>query len=636
MGLFEDERERLRKELVRRYESMTGHPPPPDYVDSVSQMMKAYGGIWVEKRGFSLTQVFVAFIVPMLIFFPFDLQRMLIPLFVILIILLVLAVFSGTFVDILVSAGIGSLEFIFKDIIPGLAVILILLIATQFLNCGSQSCFWVVSTRFGTLGALVAFFVVLAVFLLLAFFTKGITFYILTAIVGFLLLFSIIPLLSPQKYYSFCKQTFLYDTVLCKVREVRVDPLKTVKIPVTGGINVKIETPSTLYAGEPYEFAFTLTNFYERPISFNLKPSAISSYGSNIEFSQPYHPKTPELKAGEYYQDSIYLDPNEMTIEEGTCPYATEQLAVAHNIKPEEVVCSHDIPCGNQKSACAKLDIFECDCLDWAKATCSKNPLKMKLYVSHSAFFLGNSSLYYSEEITSPAYGVELTQGPLRVTTEFQPNPYIASIHQYRQDVNLYVVFKNFGGTITIKDFKVEPQNTVIHTIDKEKQIELIEEVGTEVISCRDINEILPGGKLRSGEEIGGKLCTLKPPSVKTTLIDLETNEVKEVNNVTFSFISYFCSKKKPEEGEPTGMTAWSKNWDNIYKAVDESGLCEILNKKDEKNIEKQTVQKALSYVNVLIEFNYDRSAEYYSQEVTPYTRTEECIKLQESSAAQE
>jgi len=549
------------------------------------------------------------------------LQRILLPILTLLVVLIIVLII------IAICAHVTIPGFAIDELASSIALVVALLLLAMFINCGSQSCFWVISTRFGTTGAYVAFFVVLGIFIIIAATTRGAAFWILTLFFAALFLFAI-PLISPKAYYGFCKQIpFLYGTMLCKAREVRIDPLKTVKIPVTGGISMKIETPSTLYAGEPYEFVFTLTNLYERDISFELKPSMVSSYGSDIEFIQPFKQKTSSLKPKEFYQDSVYLNPDEMTVGNRTCPYSTMQLSVAQNIKAENVTCSHDKPCENDKAACGKLDIFECDCVDWAKATCSKNSLKAKVNIEHSDFFLGNSSLYYSEKITKPAYGFELTQGPLIVITEFLPNPYIAAIHQYRESVSLYVTFRNLGGFIQVRNFKVLPQNTVIHTIDREKQLELIEEVGTQVISCRNINEILPEG-LSSGAEVGGKLCDLKPPFVKTTLIDLETNEVKELNDVTYPFLTNYCGKTKPGE---TGQTYWSTNWDKIYTAVKESGLCEILEKKDSE--EKQTVEKALAHVDVIIEFEYDRKMNYYSQEVVPYTRTEKCMELAKSSS---
>jgi hypothetical protein len=216
-------------------------------------------------------------------------------------------------------------------------------------------------------------------------------------------------------------------------------------------------------------------------------------------------------------------------------------------------------------------------------------------------------------------YGYELTQGNLRVIVEFIPNPYIASVHQYTQNVDMNVIFKNLGGEIQIKNFNVTPQNTVVRTIDNEKQMELIEEVGTEVISCRDLSEIVPD-ILPTGAEIGGKLCELKPPSiVKSTLKDLENNEVKEESSVAYSSLPSYCTGTESSGTETT-------SWKNIYNAIGQSGMCEILNEKDSKD--KPTIENAMAHVNVLVEFEYERQYPYPSDEITPYTRTKECCAI--------
>jgi hypothetical protein len=628
MGLNKDD---LRKFLVEEYEKLyQGVPPPPDKIDSysflISSIASGYGkkGVkLVEKHKLLLLKIFISFFATFLIFFPIQIQQittsLVITILIIFIILALLAIFAHLTPNFEL---VGNLLFAF-------IISLILLILSSFLNCGAQACFWVISTRIGTLGAMISFLVVLIFFLILAFAIKNFVIYIVAvSILTGILMLTMIPLLSPRNYYSFCKQIpFIYGSPLCEPREVKIDPLKTVKIPVAGGISMKIETPGTLYAGNPYEFLFTLTNYYERDVSFDLLPSIVSSYGSNIEFIQPFNQKISSLKPKEYYQDSVFLKPEEMYIKEGTCPYTTKQLSSASGSPEQKIACSIEKSCENPKAACGKLDIFECGCIDWNLATCSKNPLKAKVSVKHTGFFLGNASLYYSEEITKPVYASELTQGPLRVIIEFIPNPYITSIHQYREEVSMFVTFKNLGGDIEIKSFKVMPQNTVIHTIDKEKQVELIEEVGTEIIECRDISEILPQ-TLTTGAEVGGKLCTLKPPFVKTTLIDLEENKTIEVNNVTFSLIENYCYKKAQKSNQ-TGYVFWSSNWDKIYEAVSESGLCEFLKKKDVN--ESKIIRSALTHVDVLIEFEYNRKTEFYSQEIVPYTRTEQCMSLEKN-----
>jgi hypothetical protein len=658
MSFWGDMKKKLKERLEAYYASLRGEiPPPPEYYALKEKWSKITKSSKAgekkkpspkpgEKKKPSTTQIFIqlftAFIIPMLIFFPLDLLRILLPLCITLIALIILLAIAA------VKTGTDSvLRSTIEGVVLSLILVLFLIILTQFLNCGSQACFWVVSTRFGTLGAMLAFLIVWIIYVIIAVTTRGAKFFFITIILTIAIMFIMIPIMSPKNYYSFCKNIpFIYGTPLCKPREVRIDPLKTVKIPLSGGISVQIETPSTMYAGEPYEFIYTIKNLYSSSINFQVQPSMRSSYGSNVEFLQPYQTKKNVLDKNEFYQDSVYVDPEELQVGKGTCPYSTAQLGVAKGIYKvedieKEIECSAQKECERNKTVCVKLDIFECKCIDWIDATCSKNPLRAKLTVTHTGNFIGNSSLFYSEDIVPPAYGYELIQGPLSVIVEFQPNPYIAKIHQYRQDVSVYVRLKNLGGTIKIKNFKLEPLNTVIHTIDKEKGVEVIEEVGSEIISCKNIDEIIPNGVMDYGVEVGGKLCSIKPPFVKTTIKDLENYTIVEVNNVTYNSIKDFCEKKKvfglenitnmPIENVSNISIYWSKAWDRIYETVGQTGLCEILNRKDEDK-DKQIVEKALSHVDIILSFEYERKGDYYSGEIVPYTRTEECMKREEES----
>jgi hypothetical protein len=575
-----------------------------------------------NRKKISIWQILAALIIPILIFFPFQLQNVLIPLAIIFIILIILTV---------------ALRLIFlplMDLILNLVIIISLLILTQFINCGNQACFWVLSTRIGTLGAYLVFFGILFLFIILAISLSGFKFWASSIALTILIIF-FISWISPKSWYAFCKNIpFLSSQPYCNPRVVKVDPIKTITIPVGGGISVKIEPASTLYAGEPYEFSFSILNKYERPIEFTIQPSIISSYGKGIEFIQPFQQKTNKLSAGESYQDSVYINPNELKAGKETCSYWAKQIAIAKGfyktdiwgkiseVYTDKVECARDKPC-KDNFICGEIGTFDCICIDWTIATCSKESLRAKINVKHSGFFLGSGKLYYSENITKPVYATKLVQGPLSVTLEFQPNPYIAQVHKYVEDVSLYVTFKNEGGgDIDIRDFKVEPQNTVIHTIDKEKEIEIIEEVGTQIISCRNIDEILHGYELKSGQEVGGILCKLAPPHVKLTIKNLTSNTVEEAS-VSLNYLKQFCNRKENEK-----TSEWNKNWENVFKTIDNTGLCEILSKKEETG-EKRQVERGLSFVNVIVEFYYERSADYFSSEIIPYTRTKECLELE-------
>ncbi|MEM5815063.1 MAG: hypothetical protein QXD89_01065 [Candidatus Aenigmatarchaeota archaeon] len=583
----------------------------------------------IEKN--LLLQIFVAMIVPFIVFFPNIVQNMALILGIVLIVLIVVIFLLKKSI----SFGLFS-TISLTDTVIAIFFVIFLLLASSFLNCGQNSCFWIISNRFGTIPAYLIFFIVFFYFLVLALITNGVKFWIAVGI-STLTLYILIPFLSPQNWYRFCKNiSFLNTMEICKSREVKIDQLKTVKIPTTGGINVRIDTPSTLYGGSNYEYTFLISNQYEKPIYFEVTPSIISSYGENIEFLSDFQQKTSQLKPKEYYQDSFILDKNKIKIGEGSCPWKADLIARAKGYYKTDVFgriieinttlipCASDKNCSSEKEACGKLDMWECECIDWDKATCSKFPLKAKLKIKHSGVMIGNVSLYYSEKTVKPAYGFEFTQGPLTMIVELQPNPYIASIHQYREEVSLFLTLKSNSGEISIKNIKVTPLNLPIRTIDKEKQIEIVEEIGTETVECRSISEFIPNGKIMSGQELGGKLCSLKPPSVKTTIKEMQTQTIKEIGDVTYPFIKEYCSKKEIN----TKNIEMRSRLSSLYSTIDQTGLCEILSKKEGE--EKAIVEKAISYTTILIEVEYEREGEYYSKDIIPYTRTEECMKLKE------
>ena len=529
-----------------------------------------------------------------------------------------------------VTLGAGKIA----PIISVLLLIFLIFLFSQYFNCGKSTCYELLSRRLGTTITAVILLVLIVVGLVLCVFDGG-AFIFMTIIFGGLIFFLIPYLSDPQVYFQACSQIpYLVGSFACKSREVWIDPLQTVKIPVGGGLGLSFGSAETgyqpvslLYAGEPYEFDFIVTSYYEQPITFKISPAMLSSYGSGIEFVQPYDQRKDTLNPKEFYPDIIRMDPEQITVKDtSTCPYTGLQINRTQGITIQEVTCASDKPCGDPKYACVKIGNFECDCVDWAKATCSKDTLKAKMNIKHSGFFRGIAKLYYSPTQTSPQPATELTQGPLSVIIEFQPNPYIATIHQYRQDVSIYVRFKNMGGDITIKSFKILPQNTVIHTVDNGKEMELIEEVGTQTINCNDINGILSDGFLPSGQEAGGKLCTITPPFIKTTLKDRRDNKVVEETGVTLDDRYAYCNNAQSVEETSAGSTFWGIDWSGIYNGVKESGMCEIL--RGSSTEEKRTVENSLTYTQVVVEIQYERSATFLSHDITPYTRTEECLNL--------
>jgi hypothetical protein len=544
-------------------------------------------------------------------------------------------------------------------------------------------------------------------------------------------LFFIIPFgISYGKPYSIC-MNLPFISQYCNPREVRVQGPEIVTIPVSGGVSLtygapEIERPSaTLYAGEPYEYTFTFTNHYSVPITFKLNMSIVSRYATGVKFNIPFNQRISELKANEFYQDGVFIDPAQLTAEEVYgCPYYVWQINATQKIPAEKIECAKDKPCNITGKSCVKTDYMECKCVGWNETTCSGAALYLQTDVEHTGYFVGLANLYYSSINEPPKPAYRLTQGPLSVTVEFQPNPYIGPVHYYRNDTSLYVTFKNMGGDITITSFNVTPLVTNITTIDKEKGMMLEEIVGVDKKWCRE--EEIVGRFIPNKREFSLMLCKLTPPYVNTTLIDLRENRTIEINNVTFDRILYYCNKIRApqnywnvidwykegdvievpgnftirigrisieevtnsvptkwsveinvtlpsgasilknytsneqfkEEGlrfiveaflerptilgtrerlvqlnitanistEVSGYTFWSSYWENIYKGIDESGLCELLKKGNES--ESKIVSNALKYTQVKIEFTYVRKTTFESGKIVPYTRTEECMAL--------
>jgi hypothetical protein len=631
-------RERLRIKMYEASLAMSGMTPA-EIKDNLKDSKAWKNAASFVKEQKSQMPLFLKIFIPLLIvfqaFFPsFITWEITLPFLALLIVGVILVVLAAYFT----GGAVLSFLNIMLDVLVPIAIIAILSLLVQ--SFGSPEYFQVLSIKYGTFAASAALLILTVLGLILVKIKSPLAFIFASCFFG-VFLFLILPLaLGSSATYKLCSQIPFLSSV-CPSREVRIDELKTVKIPVSGGIDLKFGTEQTnwqpagtLYAGEPYEFSFTLTNYYEEPISFDLEPMMLSEYGSKLKFIQSFNERKNSLQPKESYPDSAFMNPEEMKVEEVSgCPYTLLQINVTKKIPIEQIPCAYDKPCEDEKMACVKTGNFECDCVDWATATCSKSSVEAEVQVKHSGFFRGSAKLYYSESSTSAAPGFELSQGPLSVVIELQPNPYIASIHQYRKDVSIFVTFKNKGGDMTIKSFKVEPQNTVVHTIDRQKGVELIEEVGAQIINCRSITELLPDGFLPSGAEISGKLCTITPPFVKTTLEELKNNQILETNGVTYDKMSDYCNKVKPETTEESTTTSsWSINWDKIYDSVKESGTCEVLNRENKEDNEKQTIENSLAFTEIVVDFQYERTALFKSDSITPYTRTEECMKLAEAN----
>lgn len=441
-----------------------------------------------------------------------------------------------------------------------------------------------------------------------------------------------ISFLASANWYSTCKKIpFLSTSSFCNPVEKRIDEAKVERIPTRGGIETKINVPETLYAGENYQYSFYIYNDYEEPISIKLKPTLIiKDYG--LELYSPFNQKTEIIKNKKAYQDLIIFDSQLATpTNPNTCPWLAELIAKNKGfysrdennklvVDVSKVECAMDKPCESENEACVKTAIYECKCVDWVEATCKRNEVKAKLFVSHTGFIIGNISLYYSEIITKPRPAIEFRQGPVSLKLELLPNPYVPSVHKYVENVLLFVTIKSNSGNISVSKISVYAANTNITTVDREKEIEVLEEIGTEIIECKDASEAFPF-VIPSGKEVGGVVCKLKPPHVRVEVRDLKNNTVTEITNVTIPFIKKYCEKKDVE----TEIEGWASSWDQVYSLVDKTGLCEYLKTQSR---EKKVIESALSYTTIFVRVDYLREDVYYSKSIQPYTRTQKCIEL--------
>ena len=613
-----------------------------------------------RSSGNFLINVFIIMMIVLQAFFPKMATYTTIIIAIIFIIALVAIAFA-----LLGTAGTSAMiigDAIMNFLIP---VFILLLVSIFIKLIGSPNYYDYIYKNVNPIAALFSLLIALGIGMAIA--KSGGSKFILGSFIYALALFIIIPafiaMFSENPWGLCVKLPFLPD--YCNPRETIVNSVSYVSIPTTGGISVDIDTSNTLYAGEPYEFRFRITNRYKKPIEFHVVPTIISNYG-DVEFKPEYTQLKTTLKPGEYYDDYVPIQPDKIKLaDKGSCFYTTYQIAYANGytfdngtIDTSQVECAIDKPCPSAKQACAKVDAFECKCVNWTSVTCSGKRMYARLYITHTGFLKGKATLYvynYSKThyIPPAEEGVSYTQGPLTVKVYIYPNPYIIGIHDYRKYLTMYVTFKNSYGTIKITNFDVKALTTNVTTIDKEKHLRLDESIGWKVIECKNISGLV----LYPDSEISYALCKLTPPFVesKLTVYNPETNESKIIlNNATIENLYNYCNQienekatdvsiSMPREGLPMPLAVlagnidnstnntnenatlqWSFNWSSIAKFMDDSGLCDIL-KSDNNNSTKQIIESALNHTELVFEINYVRNYTYESSGIQPYTVTEFC-----------
>lgn len=622
-------------------------------VDSLSSLLSSLLSVKNVKNvakkpgGNFIINVFIVLLIILQSFFPETATYMTIAIIVLFVLGIVIVV-----VTMILSGGISAV-FMGSAVTDFLLPLTFLVIFSVIIKLiGSPNYYEFIHKHYGALAASGTFFLTMIIGFLIATIRNGIKFLATNSVFAIVLIL-IIPMIISQASsnpWGLCTK-LPFSENYCNPRETIVSKVNYVHIPVSGGIGVEIDTSNTLYAGELYEFKYRITNNYVKPIEFHVTP-ALENTLFHVEV-QPngYKQVRTNLKPREYYDDAVVIQPDDVSIvaqngkQKGNCYYTTEQISIEHHIDPSEVECAIDKPCSDPNKACVKTDNFTCSCVDWANITCSGGYIKAKLHIKHTGYFKGKADLYvynYSKTHIIPpaAKGVEYTQGPLSVKIYIYPNPYIIGIHDYRKSIPMFVKFRNRGpGDITITNFKVTPLTTNITTIDKEKRLKLEESIGWKIISCKDID----GTFIPRGEEKSFVICYLTPPFVnsKLTIYNPQNNTEKIIlNNASLDRLYEYCRKKSYNSSSLPTMRAilnginpneleWSNDWSNIYKYVDESGLCEILNSKDKENKhKKEVIESSLNHTTVVVEFDYVRDVAYYSRSIKPYTATDKCMSF--------
>lgn len=572
-----------------------------------------------------LVQLFVAILIPLIIFFPLDVRNILITILVISVIIFIVLII------ITVKTGFWGINQI-GQIILAILFVLGLLILTQFLNCGREACFDIVGERFGILGAYLFFLVVLAFFVILALLTWGITFWIVT-IVSTIILLILIPFLSPSSWYNMCKIIpLISSSEYCNPIRIKITPAKYISTQTTGGVNIRFNAPKSMYGGEPYEYSFSIKNLFPSSINFYVTPLLAIKYGTSIiYFSSPFKQEVTNINSNTSYQSSVFIDPKNIKsensipfIKSSYCPYTSTDIARHKgyyttdvfgktNFDLEKVECASDKPC--KEKMCITLRSFECTCLDFIDLTCSTDSkIYPTIYLKNSGMMRAKITLYYSEKYTQPVNPIKFSNDDITLSLELIPNPYIGTVHKYLTDVNLFLKIKNSGGgIIKVKEITLTTPKTTIITTDLSKEITLVEEIGTDIIECKKVSDLFPIG-IETDEEYGGLFCKLKPPQVKATLIDNRNNE-SESTNITYNVILDYCTNGSVDE-----------RWRGIFEKIGKSGLCDFLNNKN-KEKEMMIINQSISGAPIYVEVKYEKEKVYSSYSVDINTRTPECIE---------
>jgi hypothetical protein len=494
------------------------------------------------------------------------------------------------------------------EIIVSIFILLVFVGIPLNLKCGTIFCTEIFSSRYDIKIVFATYLIFSITLTLLGIIIPSMTFWILFTFTYFLLL-SIIFFLTPPVWYRVCRNIpLIYNSQFCNPYEVIITTEKEKMLTKLNGINVYIDSPQTIYAGKGYEFSFTIKNNYETPIGAYLEPGIHTDFG-DLDFYSPISKNEITINSLSQYTDTYKFDPNKATVKRETCEWNATVIAEMNgfyritNGKKEynisKVECASDKKCDN--GFCGKTSEYRCQCIDWLKATCKSSRVYSYLHIKHNGIFQAVKYLYFN--LSRSVVDGEVEMGPVKVEIMLIPNPYdIGS----SSSIKVFLKIKSLSGNISINSIKVKPIKTNITTIDRENEVIIFEIFKSDVSHCKTVEEAFQTSLITSGKEVGGIICELTPPTVERYVIDLNSRELLNREEIVYSKLMQTCMN----------FAARSSN----------SMLCNFELKR--KKLESETeIKNILSFIKILVEIEYTRSSVYYSS--TSVYRGEECKNLQ-------
>jgi len=576
-----------------------------------------------------ILKAFVGFLLVFQAFYPKTVESIFWILLVAFIILIAVTVIITIYTSGAATLFAGKI--LLNVIISVAAVLLIVLLARMYPSPNYGE--WL-SKKWGRLAEIAPFILAISAVLLLipnsplGFFIGISGFWILLNMVGPYLLHSLSPagfcIPIPNLEDKWLGQLGFIQKLKCEgspTKETFIYYQKPVDIPVSGGIYVSFGPegkPYPIIAGSDYQQPFTIQNLYEEDITIDdFEPWILSYYKNGILFVPTYKINLEKytLSPNEKLQGMLFyskdnLEPKALN----PCKFTLDQIkrnAQYTGIDPDKVPCAFDYCndsfCDCKRSACVETDNFVCSCANLLDVTCSGEPIYLAANITHTGFFVGNISLYYSEKDSPEPPPPHFMQGPISVTLSFSPPVYIRSYYEkYMNTVQLLadIEIKN-GYNFRIERIDVEPMLTTISTTDYEHNIQINETIGIQKKDCIGIQKAKDA--LNEGmNRWNGVLCNFTSPQVTLIVKNLGTGETIKVTGINYNQLLDYCN----------GTLENAKDVSNILGGS--SGLCSLLS--------NTTVEHALEFTQVIFRMDYIITETFYSPAIKPVRTSVACL----------